>query len=201
MSQPQGPDEELERFLKSFQASVPDWTDRLMIFIDWAYVVACVRDIPGETRVVDVGKFASVLARGRRVIRTYLYDGKIENTPTEAWKTRQAAQQRLEAALAYVPSIELRWGRVQYSAGQFRQKGVDVLLSLDMLRFALKNNYDRAILVSGDGDFADIVKMVKDEGRTVEVAMFASSKARSLVQAADVLVDLNADMLDACWRE
>ena len=68
------------------------------------------------------------------------------------------------------------------------------------LRNLLKNNYDRAILVAGDGDFADIVRMVKDEGKTVEVAMFQSSRAWALVQAADLIVDLNNDFLDGCWR-
>ena len=54
--------------------------------------------------------------------------------------------------------------------------------------------------MSGDGDFADIVRMVKDEGKTVEVAMFQSSRAWALVQAADLIVDLNNAFLDGRAR-
>ena len=188
----------LDYYIESLRLTVPDLSEKVMIFIDWAYVVNGARDL-GETRLIDIPKFVAKLSGRRRLIRTYLYDGRIDNPPNENWRNRQQAQQRLESAMAILPAIEFRWGRLQFSGGQPRQKGVDVLLSLDMLRFALKSNYDKAILVSGDGDFADIVKMVKDEGRTVEVAMFHQSRAWALLQAADVWVKLDRDFLEDCW--
>lgn len=98
--------------------------------------------------------------------------------------------------------MEVRWGRLQFSNdGTPRQKGVDVLLSLDMLRFALKDNYDTAVLVSGDGDFADIVKMVKDEGKKVEVITFPGTRAWALLEAADVPIEVNEELMEECWRE
>ena len=195
------PEGELDDLLAAFPARILEVADRVMVFIDWAYVVRGAQGFQGS-RAVSVARLALKLAGRRRLIRTYLYDGRLDNPPaTDYWRSRQQAQQRLEAALAHAPSVEIRWGRVQFSGdGEPRQKGVDVLVSLDMLRFALTDNYDRAILVSGDGDFADIVRMVKDEGKTVEVAMFQSSRAWSLVQAADVLVNLDARFLEGCWQ-
>ena len=191
--------EGLEDLVRLFRGPFLEVVDRVMVFVDWAYVTRG-SQVLSQGRTVDVVALSSKIAGRRRLLRTYVYDGRIDSPPDEAWKLRQQGQQRFESALARAPSIELRWGRLQWSeSGRPRQKGVDVLLSLDMLRFALKNNYDRAILISGDGDYADIVKMVKDEGKIVEVAMFPASTAQALTQAADVLVELDAELMNGCW--
>ena len=52
------------------------------------------------------------------------------------------------------------------------EKGVDMLLGIDLLRHATNNLYDTAILVSGDGDFIHAVQAVKDTEKDVEVAFF-----------------------------
>ena len=74
-----------------------------------------------------------------------------------------------------------------------------MLLALDMLRFALKGNYDTAILISGDGDFADIARMVKDEGRRVEVVTFSGTRAHALLESCDENVEVTAELLEGCW--
>ena len=190
----------LENLVEMLQAQSSQAVDRVMVFVDWAYVIRGVQEIPNH-QLVDVGKLATTLTGRRRLIRTYFYEARIDQTPNDHWRAQKQSQQRLESALTRIPSLEIRWGRLQISTEGSRQKGVDVLLSLDMLRFALKDNYDRAILVSGDGDYSDIVRMVKDEGKTVEVAMFPSSTAQSLRQAADVLVNLDEELLKNCWLQ
>ena len=178
-----------------------DIAERVMIFLDWGYIIAGTRDHQ-EDGPVDIKKLALKLAGKRRLIRTYVYDGKIESPPNQNWRERQQNQQRFASSIAYAPYVEIRWGRLQLSDnGPPRQKGVDVLLSLDMLRFALKDNYDTAILVSGDGDYADIVRMVKDEGRTVEVMTIPGSRAFSLVEAADLWQEMNVEYLKDCRME
>jgi uncharacterized LabA/DUF88 family protein len=173
--------------------------ERVMVFLDAGYLQACIRD-HYENRPLDLTKFAGKLVGQRRLVRTYYYTAKIERPPDDYWRNQQREQQRYMDALAYLPAIEVRWGRLQFGdGGTPRQKGVDVLLALDMLRFALKNNYDTAILVSGDGDFADIVRMVKDEGRKVELVTFPRTRARALLEAADVCYEVTLEMLEGCW--
>lgn len=46
---------------------------------------------------------------------------------------------------------------------------LDVELALDMHHIALNDEYDTAILGSGDGDFIDVVKRLKELGKRVEV--------------------------------
>lgn len=47
------------------------------------------------------------------------------------------------------------------------EKGVDVKIAVDMIKFAYEDLYDIAFLVSGDGDLVDAVKMVREIGKTV----------------------------------
>ena len=190
-------------YLDLVRTLIPDLAGKVMVFIDWAYLLNCLNAIRSgtDTGIIDVAKFGAKLVGRRRLIRIYVYDGKIERPPNDMWRERQAGQQRFEAALAHVPDVEIRWGRLQFTEGrQPRQKGVDVLLSLDMLRFALKSNYDTAILVSGDGDYADVVRMVKDEGKRVELVAFPESRSWTLLQAADTCVEVDMAFLTDCWR-
>ena len=61
-------------------------------------------------------------------------------------------------------------------------KGDDIHLSLDMLRDACKNKYDKAVLISGDGDFAPLIKYVKAENKEVVSYSFEGSASRDLLK-------------------
>ncbi|HDL02212.1 MAG TPA: NYN domain-containing protein [Candidatus Pacearchaeota archaeon] len=61
-------------------------------------------------------------------------------------------------------------------------KGDDIHLALDMLRDACKDNYDKVVLISGDGDFAPLVKYVKIEGKEVVNYSFDGSGSRDLLK-------------------
>ena len=192
------PTEVLEFMERYFQRTAI-FLERVMVFIDAGYWRKCLKDHFKRTDI-DLSKVITKLLRGRRLVRTYFYTAKIERPPDEYWRNQQAEQQRLLTALAHQPFVEVRLGRLQFMGGDApRQKGVDVLLALDMLRFALKGNYDTAILISGDGDFADIVRMVKDEGRRVEVVTFPGTRAHALLEACDKSIEVTAELLEGCW--
>ncbi|MCC7384220.1 MAG: NYN domain-containing protein [Deltaproteobacteria bacterium] len=55
---------------------------------------------------------------------------------------------------------------------------------------------DTVILVSGDGDFAPLVRHLKRRGKAVEVASFPEGLAGELAQAADRVVTLDASLLE-----
>lgn len=178
--------------------------ERVMVFIDGSYWYKNIVDQFGR-RDADLAKVVARLVGRRRLVRVYYYIGKIENPPDDYWKKMQQNQQRTLDAFDWLPYVEVRTGRLQFfQKGQMfgaREKGVDVALALDMLRFALKDNYDTAILIAGDGDFAGIVQMVKDEGRKVEVVSFAGTRARALLQTCDWNLEVTDDLLDGCWRD
>jgi len=67
-------------------------------------------------------------------------------------------------------------------------KGEDIYLACDMVRGAYTNQYDVAVLISGDGDFVPAVNAVQEAGKPVIVASFHSSLSYSLeLEASDVV--------------
>jgi uncharacterized LabA/DUF88 family protein len=79
------------------------------------------------------------------------------------------------------------------------EKGVDIMLATDLLRFAWADRYDVAIVVSGDGDFAYAVQAVKDMGKHVEVAAFQANLAWDLANIADQRELFTPDYFADLW--
>jgi uncharacterized LabA/DUF88 family protein len=70
-----------------------------------------------------------------------------------------------------------------------------------MITHSYKNNYEVAILVAGDNDFAGAVQAVKDNGKHVEVALFGKQgTSQQLRSAADKVITINARLLKDCWK-
>ena len=81
--------------------------------------------------------------------------------------------------------VTVRLGRLERRADGFVEKGVDIQIAVDMLRLAFVNAYDIAVLVSGDGDFAEVVRVVQDLGKQVENTTFHALSSHRLAQQAD----------------
>ena len=72
-----------------------------------------------------------------------------------------------------------------------QQKGVDTLITLDMVRLASRGAFEMAIIISGDRDLAEVVRTVQDYGISVFVATpNTKSVARELLQIADGIVEI-----------
>lgn len=72
-----------------------------------------------------------------------------------------------------------------------KAKGVDIALTIGMLSHAYMNNYDVALLFSGDGDYIPVVNEVKRLGKAVYVSAFLKSGlSRELRLASDSFIDI-----------
>jgi len=84
-----------------------------------------------------------------------------------------------------VPYVSVRLGRLERRGEGFVEKGVDIQIAVDMLRLAYARAFDVAILVSGDGDFAEVVRVIQDMGMQVENTTFHALSSYRLAQQAD----------------
>ena len=104
-----------------------------------------------------------------------------------------ARKQQFLQSLRVTPEITLRLGRSAWQAGQWqldanrlgelmageisvndiqagdiypdiRQKGVDMLLGLDIAALAYKHQTDRLVIVANDADYVPAVKLAREEG-------------------------------------
>lgn len=72
-----------------------------------------------------------------------------------------------------------------------KTKSVDINLTTDLLRSAYNDSLDRAVLISGDGDYLPVVKDVMRQGKEVWVAALSSGLNRALPSAADHFLNLD----------
>jgi len=174
--------------------------DRVMIFIDGSNLYHSLKNIFGRTDL-DIGKFSRQLLGRRKLIRIYYYNAKvgIKEEPE-----RYRHQQKFFAGINAIPYCELRLGRLVYinwpNVPPY-EKGIDVQLTTDMITHSFKNNYDVAILVAGDSDFAPALQALKDNGNHVEVALFGKGgTSQQLRKVADKVITINARFLQGCWK-
>lgn len=80
-----------------------------------------------------------------------------------------------------------------------QQKGVDTLITLDLVRLAQRAAFHTAVLLAGDRDLAEPVRTAQDAGRKVIVATIGgqASLAKELAQLADEVIEVPQDNLKA----
>jgi len=174
--------------------------DRIMVFIDGSNMYHSLKAHFGRTDI-DIGKFCQKLLDKRRLIRIYYYNAKV-GQKQEAERHRQ--QQAFFNSVSAIPYCELRLGRLVYQnwpSSPPYEKGIDILLTTDLLTHSFKNNYDVGILVAQDSDYVGAIQAVKDNGKNVEIALFGKERSsRPLRDVADRIISIDGRLLRNCWK-
>ena len=84
--------------------------------------------------------------------------------------------------------IETRIRDLQEYYGGLKKADWDVGITVDAIRIA--PSVDSVVLVSGDGDFLQLVEYLKNQGKRVEVIAFGRSTSSKLKESADEFIDL-----------
>lgn len=174
--------------------------ERVAVYIDGSNLYYSLRHVMGRVDL-DFAEFVRRLIGDRKLVRAYYYVGA---TDSRIQPQAFAAQQRFFEALRSVDYFELRLGRLVYAGKPPRpahEKGVDVRIATDMVVHGSRGMYDTAILVSGDTDFLDAVRAVKDYGRHVEVALMNQRGSTLLQDVADRTIVVTREMLNGCWTK
>ena len=129
---------------------------------------------------------------GERFLRIYWYDGAFR--PEDR---RYHSQRRMFDAIESIPGIQLRLGHLtENDDKKLQQKGVDTLLTLDLVRLAGRSAYTTAILVVNDGDFSEAIRSAQDFGVRVFIATPNKYKvAVQLKNIADGVITIPKDDL------
>jgi len=154
--------------------------ERVAIFIDGSNLYKGLVQHLGSDYRLNFVEFITLLTAGRKLLRAYYY-----NAPLPPEDPAAKAHQSFLNYLKRVPYVAVRLGRLERRAEGFVEKGVDIQIAIDILRLAYANAYDIAILVSGDGDFAEVVRVVQDMGKQVENTTFHALSSHRLAQQAD----------------
>ena len=134
-----------------------------------------------------------------------LYKGKVNFNVV---LTEAIAGRQLIRAIAYVIKADVKDEGIFYDAlsemgfevkskdlqvfyGGAKKGDWDIGIAMDVMRLAPK--LDTIVLVSGDGDFSDLLEHAKSLGCRVEVVAFGKTTSHKLKEVADFFTDLDKD--------
>jgi uncharacterized LabA/DUF88 family protein len=146
------------------------------------------RENLSNTRV-NLQELIKQLRRERDLVRAYYYNAPLTEDYDEELRE---GQQRFFESLRKIPYVTVRLGRLhRRQDGSLVEKGIDVAIAVESLALAYENAFDTALLVSGDGDYVELVEALKRRGKHVECAMFRNQSAGILLEYSDVFLPLD----------
>lgn len=170
-------------------------TDRIAIFVDGSNLYHYLRelDLKGLAEF-DYKAFAQFLARGRNIVSSTYYIGKVRSHGDVKGEELRRWQQRLVARLQKM-GWNVEYGHMIQHDGTYTEKGVDVHIAVDLITGAYENHYDTAVLVSSDTDLIPAVHGVKRKNKHLEYIGFAHRPSFGLMKSANVTTTLRREDL------
>src|SRR3989344_7923867 len=124
----------------------------------------------------DFKEFCKWLVGDNDLQEIHYYIGQIKrpnpqskNSQKQKVEQMYSSQQRL-AGYLQSQGIVMKFGKLMRDPSRpdvYHEKGVDVQIAVEMIRFARQDKYDVAYLVSSDTDLVPAVQEVKDFGKEV----------------------------------
>ncbi len=132
----------------------------------------------------DFEKLAKEICKGNKLVKVMYYNASLKRKLNI---NKLERQQKLFDRLRKLKKFEVvmckRQKRLNNLDEEFYSiKGDDIHLVIDMIMDATKNKYDKAILISGDGDFAPLVRAVKTLKKEIEIYTFKELCSDALIK-------------------
>lgn len=153
--------------------------ERAIVFIDGNNLYHRLKERGWKTWI-DIGKLSERLVGNRTLRHIYYY-----NAPPPGGKLHTKKGNEYLAQVKRTPNLTFRLAWLQpenrsdeYGAYKsYREKGSDTSLSTDLVSQAADDEFDVAVIVSNDGDYAPAAHAVRDDyGKCVEVVYFEGSR-------------------------
>jgi len=129
---------------------------------------------------VDFGRILEDTVGERKLIRAFAY----------VIKADVGAEKEFFEAL-HKRGYEVREKELQVFFGGAKKGDWDVGLCMDAVRMMPK--IDVLVLVSGDGDYRDLLDYARSQGVRTEVAGFGQTTSRHLLDEADYILDMSKE--------
>lgn len=157
---------------------------RVAVFLDVQNLYYSARDT--FNRKVDFDKILEKIVAGRVLIRAIAYLVKLHGVDQKGFihTLKHIGYQVREKE----PKIFRRYDE---SGMLWTTVKADWDMGIAMDAISMADKVDVAVLVSGDGDFKDLVRYLQTKGVKVEVAAFRQTAARELIEACDEFIDLS----------
>jgi uncharacterized LabA/DUF88 family protein len=148
---------------------------RVAVLIDVQNMYHSARNLYGKK--VNFAEILKTAVGDRRLVRAFAY----------VVRTKTGEEKPFFDALTKL-GFETRVRDLQEFYGGQKKADWDVGITIDAVKTSA--GVDVIILVSGDGDFIQLVEYLKNQGKRVEVMAFGKSTSSRLREIADEFVDL-----------
>ena len=134
----------------------------------------------------DFERYIIRLVKECSLVKIYYYNASLkQHLNKEPFRRQQVLFSRLRKIKNCKVILCKRKPRVDIEGEEYHViKGDDVYLTLDMIGDAYENVYDKAILMSSDGDFTPLVKRVRKLGKDVNICYFKDCVSGELLKAS-----------------
>ena len=155
---------------------------KAVMFIDNSNIFQNLRCIKPGYRI-DYKKLHRKIEEQGDIWETYFFAAEREGSPRD---TQTAFFDVLRKELSYnivLASLKVKTISCR-NCGEpheiYLEKGVDMGLASKFLTLLYNSGFDTAIMVTGDGDYAEIVKEARRMGRKIQVVSFRDSLSKEL---------------------
>ncbi len=136
---------------------------------------------------LDYEKFTEFLIGERKlklVLRKY-YIAPIREEPNNPKSREMMKNQRILLGKLQKQGWEIGLGHL-LKTDNYHEKGVDVLIAVDLLVGAYENIYDTAILVTSDTDLIPAIEKVRSMKKKIEYIGFSHKPSYALITHSDI---------------
>ena len=164
------------------QAEKFDWKryNRIAVFIDVANIIYSLKDLKWR---IDYKKLQEYFVKNSKLVDIYFYYSTKKENSGQANLLEMLARKGFQLRVKEVKIIKLKNKEVLLKGN------CDVELTIDMID--LMQAYDTAILLSGDSDFAPLIKYVQKHSKKVIVISTRGHISKEIIQASDKFMWFN----------
>ena len=173
---------------------------KVSIFIDGNNFYFGLKRIYGDSLgKFDFGNFCNLLSGEDEIVDIFYYNAELDK---EKNYKKYRAQKDFFSLLRNIPKFNLILCNLvkRYDGGRgdyyYVLKEDDIHLAVDMVKGAYLEKYDKAVIVSGDGDFVPAIDAVREKGLKVLNACFSKNSSNKLKGRCDGLIKLKKGLLD-----
>lgn len=173
--------------------------NRVIVFIDGNNFYYKLKDlIATKVKLSDFNyqTFAKSLVKENILIEVRYYVGAIKRqNGVNKRKSEElyANQQKFIAKLQKQKIPVVLGNLIQHPDGIFHEKGVDVRIAVEMIRFAREDKYDKAYLLSSDTDLVPAVEEVRSFGKEVWYVGFPKGQSFGLTKESNNIILLREE--------
>jgi uncharacterized LabA/DUF88 family protein len=163
---------------------------RTILFVDGTNLYASQLELVGAGAHLLFPEFIQQVEKHLKTTFDHLYVYASYSPQPKVWSAKAKAYLKNEAlfykSMKRLPNLTFFKGYRSPTSG--KEKEVDVKMAVDIVDFAHRDLYDKAVVMSGDADFMPALKIIEGLGKEIQVLCLENRIPRRVAQYYPTLI-------------